>query len=154
MLRIKDGVKEERNASSWQKQQALGFLVKNWKRTLVAQGRSRTEPRPAQDDEINVGLKPGRKVNREGEGKDEAEEQGNGEEDETIQLKMKKTCLVIQWLRHCASTAGGTGLSPDGGTKILYAGQNSQKKKKKVVGGTKEMWRERVDQGRSTWSSN
>ena len=98
-------------------------------------------------------MKPGRKVNREGEGKDEAEEQGNGEEDETIQLKMKKTCLVIQWLRHCASTAGGTGLSPDGGTKILYAGQNSQKKKKKVVGGTKEMWRERVDQGRSTWSS-
>ena len=44
---------------------------------------------------------------------------------------------MIQWLRHCASTAGGMGLSPDGGTKILYAGQNSQKKKKKVVVGYK-----------------
>ena len=41
---------------------------------------------------------------------------------------------MVQWLRHCASTAGGTGLSPDGGTKILYAGQNSQKKKKKWWG--------------------
>ena len=31
------------------------------------------------------------------------------------------TSLVIQWLRHCASTAGGTGLIPGWGTKILHA---------------------------------
>lgn len=42
MLRIKDGVKEERNASSWQRQQALGFLVKNGKRTREEQNRTKT----------------------------------------------------------------------------------------------------------------
>ena len=29
------------------------------------------------------------------------------------------TCLAVQWLRLCASTAGGTGSTPGWGTKIL-----------------------------------
>ena len=29
--------------------------------------------------------------------------------------------LLAQWLRHCASNAGGTGLSPDWESKILHA---------------------------------
>ena len=41
--------------------------------------------------EINVGLKPGRKANRQGERKHEVEDQGNGKEDKTIQLKMRGT---------------------------------------------------------------
>ena len=39
---------------------------------------------------------------------------------------------MVQWLRLYASTAGGVGLVPGQGTKIPYAMQLSQKKKKKV----------------------
>ena len=58
---------------------------------------------------------------------------------------------MVQWLRLCASTAGGTGSIPDGRTKILHAEQRGHfffKKKegqKKCVG--------KGDQGRPTWSS-
>ena len=38
---------------------------------------------------------------------------------------------MVQWLRLCASTAGGTALIPGRGTKIPQAMQGSQKKKKK-----------------------
>ena len=41
------------------------------------------------------------------------------------------TSLVVQWLRLCASIAGGMGLIPGWGTKILHATQCSQKQKKK-----------------------
>ena len=41
--------------------------------------------------------------------------------------------LVVQWLRICASTAGGMGLIPDLGSKIPHALQCSQKKKKDMV---------------------
>ena len=41
------------------------------------------------------------------------------------------TCLVLQWLRLCASKAGGICLSPSHGTKIPYAMWRSRKKKKK-----------------------
>ena len=43
----------------------------------------------------------------------------------------KGTFQAVQWFRHCASVAGGTGLTPDQGTKILHATQHGQKKKKK-----------------------
>ena len=39
--------------------------------------------------------------------------------------------LVGQWLTHCASTAGGVGLIPGWGTKILHAVCYSQERKKK-----------------------
>ena len=32
--------------------------------------------------------------------------------------------LVVQWLRLCASTAGGVGLIPNWGTKILHVMEN------------------------------
>ena len=41
------------------------------------------------------------------------------------------TSLAVQGLRLCASTAGGAGLIPGQGTKILYALWHSKKKKKK-----------------------
>ena len=34
---------------------------------------------------------------------------------------------MVQWLRLCASTAGGTGLVSDQGAKILHATRHSQK---------------------------
>ena len=40
------------------------------------------------------------------------------------------TSLVVQWLRLCAPNAGGMGLVPGWGTKILHATQLGQKKKK------------------------
>ena len=40
------------------------------------------------------------------------------------------TSLAVQCLRLSASTAGGTGLIPGWGTKILHALQRGQKKKK------------------------
>ena len=43
----------------------------------------------------------------------------------------KETSLVVQWLRFCASNAGGAGSSPGRGTKIPHAVQHGQKKKKK-----------------------
>ena len=42
-----------------------------------------------------------------------------------------RTSLVVEWLRLCPSTAGGMGLVPGRGTKILHATWCSQKKKKK-----------------------
>ena len=36
------------------------------------------------------------------------------------------TSLAVQWLRLCSSTAEGTSLIPDQGTKILYATYHSQ----------------------------
>ena len=38
---------------------------------------------------------------------------------------------MVQWLRLCASTAGGTNLIPAPATKILQVMQCGQKKKKK-----------------------
>ena len=39
------------------------------------------------------------------------------------------TSLTIQWLRLCASNAGGVGSIPGWGAKILHAMQGDQKKK-------------------------
>ena len=41
------------------------------------------------------------------------------------------TPLVVQWLRLCASSGGGKGSIPDGGTKIPQVVQCGQKKEKK-----------------------
>ena len=41
-----------------------------------------------------------------------------------------QTSLVVQWLRLCASTAGGMGLIPGRGTKIPHAVLHSRKKKR------------------------
>ena len=38
--------------------------------------------------------------------------------------------MAVLLLRLCASTAGGTGLIPDQGTKILHAAQHGKKKTK------------------------
>ena len=43
------------------------------------------------------------------------------------------TSLVVQWLRICASTAGGMGSIPGWGTKIPHAAQSSQKQTKKKI---------------------
>ena len=40
------------------------------------------------------------------------------------------TSLVVQWVRLCAPTAGGTGSVPGGGTKIPHVTQLGQKKKR------------------------
>ena len=42
---------------------------------------------------------------------------------------------MVQWLRLCTSTAGGMGLIPDQGTKILHATMSSQTKIK-----NKQIW--------------
>ena len=39
--------------------------------------------------------------------------------------------MAVQWLRLCAASARGTVSIPGWGTKVMYAGQDSQKKKKK-----------------------
>ena len=41
---------------------------------------------------------------------------------------MEGNFLVVQWLGICASTAGGPGLIPGQGTKILQAAQCGPKK--------------------------
>ena len=41
------------------------------------------------------------------------------------------TSLAVQWLKLCASTAGGLGSISGQGTKILHATQCGQKQKKK-----------------------
>ena len=41
------------------------------------------------------------------------------------------TSPAVQWLRLCASTAGGTGLIPGQGSKILHASWCSQKKRER-----------------------
>ena len=48
-------------------------------------------------------------------------------------MSMKKAgnSLAVQWLELCASTAGGLGLTPGLGTKILHAQWYSQKKKER-----------------------
>ena len=43
--------------------------------------------------------------------------------------------LAVQWLRCCALNAGGRGLIPGLGTKVLKAAWHSQKKKKKIQDG-------------------
>ena len=40
------------------------------------------------------------------------------------------TSLVVQWLKHRASTVGGAGLIPGRGTKIVHAKKRKEKKKK------------------------
>ena len=40
------------------------------------------------------------------------------------------TSMAVQWLRLCTSIAGGVGLTPDQGTKILHATWYSQKFKR------------------------
>lgn len=49
----------------------------------------------------------------------------------TVFLKMtsRRTSLVIQWLRYCASTAEGMGSVPGLGAKIPQALQHGKKKK-------------------------
>ena len=52
----------------------------------------------------------------------------------TVQTKVKKqlgNSLGVQWLGLHASTAGGAGLIPGWGTKILHAMRHSRKKRKK-----------------------
>ena len=46
------------------------------------------------------------------------------------------TSLAVQWLGHCTSTAGGMGLIPGWGTKILHATWCDQKIGKKYVSKT------------------
>ena len=46
----------------------------------------------------------------------------------TVLKKQAGKSLVVQWLRLCASTAGGSSVIPDGGTKILHPSQCGQKK--------------------------
>ena len=43
--------------------------------------------------------------------------------------KVDSTCLAVQWLRLCASNAGGMGLISSQGPKILQAAQCRQKVK-------------------------
>ena len=55
------------------------------------------------------------------------------QDDKQSSLKMGKirdTSLVVQWLRLHASNAGGAGLIPGWGTKILHAVWHSQKQKR------------------------
>lgn len=50
-------------------------------------------------------------------------------------LKTLGNSLAVQWSGHCASTAGGPGLFPDGGTTIPQAawhGQNKQTRNQKM----------------------
>ena len=52
------------------------------------------------------------------------------------------TSLVVQWLRLCVLNAGGVGLIPDQGTRILHAvSQNKIKKKKKNM-----IWRNKSNE--------
>ena len=49
------------------------------------------------------------------------------------ELTKMGTSLVVQWLRLCTSNAGGMGLTPGRGTRILHAMLHGQKKKKKLT---------------------
>ena len=51
----------------------------------------------------------------------------------SFKLKKSETSLVVQWLRLCAFTEGGTGLIPGWGTKIQHAARCGPKKKKKKI---------------------
>ena len=44
----------------------------------------------------------------------------------SLKYEWTGTFLVVQWLRLCPSTAGGTGLTPGQGTKVLQATQSGQ----------------------------
>ena len=46
---------------------------------------------------------------------------------------MAWTSLMVQWLRLHTSAAGGTGLIPGRGNKVLHAAWCAQKRKKKKV---------------------
>ena len=48
-----------------------------------------------------------------------------------LTILKSETSLVVQWLRLCASTAGGIGSIPGWGTKIWHAVQSGQKEKEK-----------------------
>ena len=48
-----------------------------------------------------------------------------------IRKTLPGTSLAVQWLRLCASTAGGMGSIPGWGTKIPHAAQYGQKEKRK-----------------------
>ena len=45
-----------------------------------------------------------------------------------VRISLLGTSLAVQWLRFCASNAGGMGSIPGGGTKIPHAAWHSQKK--------------------------
>ena len=47
-------------------------------------------------------------------------------------LEGQGTSLVVQWLRHCASTAEGMGPILGGGTKIPYAQRCNKQKEGKI----------------------
>ena len=49
-----------------------------------------------------------------------------------IKKQIRRTSLMVQWLGLRPSTAGGTGLIPDGRTKILHATRCDQKQKQKT----------------------
>ena len=51
------------------------------------------------------------------------------------------TSLAIQWLRLCASNAGGTGSIPGQGTKILCAMRHNQKMKQQKKAATVDWYR-------------
>ena len=42
-----------------------------------------------------------------------------------IKIKLIGTCLVVQWLGLSAPTAGGHGLNPDWGSKMLQTARGS-----------------------------
>ena len=48
-------------------------------------------------------------------------------EKNTLKGTHRGTSLAVQWLRFCASTAGGTGSIPGQGTEIPHATQCGQK---------------------------
>ena len=50
------------------------------------------------------------------------------------------TSLAVQWIRLCATIAGGTGLIPGWGTKILHAARYNQKKKKNLGASLVAQW--------------
>ena len=58
---------------------------------------------------------------------------------ETSETSEPGTLLMVQWLGLHASTAGGMGVIPGQGTKILYALQQSQNKQTKTAA-TKNTW--------------
>ena len=50
-----------------------------------------------------------------------------------VKITVRGTLVVVQWLRLCASTAGGRSSFPSQGTKIPHAVQCSQKIRKKKI---------------------
>ena len=55
-----------------------------------------------------------------------------------VKKLVRRTFLVVQWLKFRAPNAGGMDSIPGGGTKILHMPCDAAKKKKKVGGG--ERW--------------